>query len=143
MMTPALVFTALFLAVILCLSSYIVRLESQFGRILARDLQQHLEAWEQLVEPRLGMSREHVTLAASAWMHLSMALEAILLANLLFLHSFAWNGDVALQWLVLMVLTVMLCGEVFPFLILQRMRGDWLVSSVLIVRANRARSACA
>ena len=134
MIILALVFMALLLAVILCLSSYIVRLENQFGRILARDLQQHLEAWEQLVEPRLGMSREHVTLAASVWMHLSMAIEAILVADILFLHSFTWNGDAALQWLVLMVLTVMLCGEVFPFLILQRMPGDWLASIVWLVR---------
>ena len=44
-MTPGLVVLAIALALILCLASYIVRLESQFGRILARDVQQHLEAW--------------------------------------------------------------------------------------------------
>jgi CBS domain containing-hemolysin-like protein len=133
-MTPALAFTALLLAAILCLCSYIVRLESQFGRILARDIQQHLEAWEQFVEPRLGMSREHVTLAATAWMHLSMAIEAIIFANLLFLHSSSWNGDAVVQWLVLIVLTVVLCGEVFPSLILQRMPGKWLASVAWLVR---------
>lgn len=133
-MTPALVFTALLLAAILCLSSYIVRLESQFGRILARDIQQHLEAWEQRIEPRLGMSRERVMLAASGWMHLSMAIEALVFANLLFLHSSTWSGDGIVQWLVFIFLTIMLCGEVFPFLILQRMPGQWLAPFTWLVR---------
>ncbi len=133
-MTPALVFLAILLAAMLCLSSYIVRLQSQFGRILTRDMQQHLEAWEQAVEPRLGMSRERVALSAAAWMHISMALEAILLAHLLWGYSGGWSGDVALQWLVVIVLTVMLCGEVLPFLLIQRMPGNFLAPLAGMVR---------
>ena len=133
-MTPGLVVLAIALALILCLASYIVRLESQFGRILARDVQQHLEAWEQNVEPRLGMSREQVALSASIWMNLAMALEALVFSRIVVEQWRGWNTDAALQWIVAVMLMVMICSELIPFLLLQRMPGDWLASFTWLVR---------
>ena len=72
------------LGVVLTLAAYMVRVYSEFGKILSREVQDNLDAWEQHVEPRLWMSRERAALSASVLMHLSMGLLALELGAVLF-----------------------------------------------------------
>ena len=46
------------LACVVTLAAYMARVYSEFGKILSRQVQDNLDAWEQHVEPRLGMTRE-------------------------------------------------------------------------------------
>src|SRR6202000_410980 len=68
----------------LTLSSYVDRLYSEMGKFLAREFQENIDAWEKLVEPRLGMSRERASLSAAILTQLSLACLALLFAALLF-----------------------------------------------------------
>ncbi len=141
-MTPEWDAAAIALAVILCVMRYLVRVEDAAGRILARDVQEHLEAWERAVVPRLGMSRERAAQAAETWAMVAVALEALVLARLVLTRVGAWSGagsgwwrvDAAGEWLVGLLLTVVICGEVIPFLMMQRLRGDWLAPVAWLVR---------
>ena len=64
-MTPLFIFMLVLLAAIETLASYISRVYSEFGKILAREVQENLDAWEELIEPQLGLSREHAAICAS------------------------------------------------------------------------------
>ncbi len=125
---------SLLLAGILCLMRYVARVEGEFGRILSRDAQAHLDAWEQAVEPRLRMSRERMAIAANLWAGLAVALQAVLLARLIPIHLGVWTADAAVQWLVAILLVLALCAEVIPHLLLQRLPGDWLAPLAWLLR---------
>ena len=56
-MSPLAVSAAVALAVSGALASYIRRIYSEFGKILAREVQENLDAWEERVEPHLGLDR--------------------------------------------------------------------------------------
>ena len=58
-MTPLFILLILFLAAIETLASYISRVYAEFGKILTREIEENLDAWEELVEPQLGLTREH------------------------------------------------------------------------------------
>ena len=125
---------AIALAGILCLMRYVVHVQGEFGRILARDAQEHLDAWEEAVEPRLRMSRERVAQAANVWVALAAALEAMVFARLVAAHAGAWSADAAAQWMVALLLTVAICGEVIPYLLVQRLPGGWLAPLAWLLR---------
>ena len=50
---------------VLTLSSYVTGVYAERGKLLSREFQENIDAWEELAEPRLGMSRERVQLAAA------------------------------------------------------------------------------
>jgi putative hemolysin len=64
-MTPLFILLIVFLAAVETLASYISRVYSEFGKILSREEQENLDAWEEQVEPQLGLSREHAELCAA------------------------------------------------------------------------------
>src|ERR1700729_1751687 len=74
---------AVFLAV-LTLASYVDRLYSEMGKFLAREFQENIDAWEQQVEPRLGLGRNHVRLSAAILVQISLACLTLLFGMLLF-----------------------------------------------------------
>ena len=47
------------------LAAYMSRVYSEFGKILSHEVQENLDAWEEKVEPVLGLSREHAALSAA------------------------------------------------------------------------------
>ena len=48
---------------LLTLVSYVDRLYQEIGKFLSRDFQDNIDAFEQLVEPRLGVTRERAALS--------------------------------------------------------------------------------
>jgi len=55
----------LLLAAIEALAAYISRVYAEFGKILTREIEENLDAWEELVEPQLGLTREHAAICAA------------------------------------------------------------------------------
>ena len=72
------------LAVVQTLASYISRIYSEFGKILSREVQENLDAWEERIEPHLGLSREHAALCAAVLVQLSLGLIALEFGAILF-----------------------------------------------------------
>ena len=72
------------LAVVDTLASYISRVYSEFGKILSREVEENLDAWEERIEPHLGLSREHAAFCAAVLMQLSLGLIALEFGAILF-----------------------------------------------------------
>jgi CBS domain containing-hemolysin-like protein len=118
-----------FLLVVLTLASYIDRLYSEMGKFLAREFQENIDLWEQRVEPRLGMSRDRITLSAAILMHLSLAFLTLIFGMLLFDRARAVDRptfpEVA-QVVLGIVLVIVLFNRLLPFAFFTRTRGAWI-----------------
>jgi putative hemolysin len=125
------------LAGVVTLAAYMSRVYSEFGKILSRVVQDNLDAWEQYVEPRLGMSRERASLAASVLLNLSMGLMALELGAVLFDRApqlgRATLEEIA-QAALIVILAAVFCAQVLPFLLFQRTKGLWVVRLLWPVR---------
>jgi len=125
------------LGAVLTLAAYMARVYSEFGKILSREVQDNLDAWERHVEPRLWMSRERAALSASVLMHLAMGLLALELGAVLFGSSpvLGWpNAEEIAQSVLAVVLVAVFCTQLAPFLLFQRTRGLWVVRLLWPVR---------
>ena len=127
-MTALVVVVMVLLAMVMTLASYISRVHTEFGRILTREEQNNLDAWEELVEPRLGMSREHAALSAEIAKLMSLGMIAMTAGVLLFERAHLHDRPVAaefLQALIAVSLVVLFCGMIVPSLLLNRTTGGW------------------
>jgi putative hemolysin len=125
------------LALVAALAAYMARVYSEFGKILSREVQDNLDAWEQFVEPRLWMSRERASLASSVLMHLSVGFLALEIGAVLFDRAQAAGKPATeeiLQSVLLVALIAVFCTLVIPFLLFQRTKGLWVVRLVWLVR---------
>jgi CBS domain containing-hemolysin-like protein len=125
------------LACVVTLAAYIARVYSEYGKILSRAVQDNLDAWEQHVEPRLGMSRERAALSAEVLATLAVGLLALGLGAVLFDRAPSTGrptGDEIAQALLAVVLVVGFCTQVLPFVLFQRTKGLWVVRLVWVVR---------
>ena len=125
----AAVLIALFL-VLHTLASYVDRLYSEMGKFLAGEFQENIDAWEQHVEPRMGLGRNHIRLSAAILAQLSLACLTLLFGMLLFDRgpvydrpTFAEVGQVVLG----VVLVILLFNQLIPFIFFTRTRGLWIV----------------
>jgi hypothetical protein len=83
-MTPFVIAALVLLAAIETLASYMSRVYSEFGKILAREVQEDLDAWEQIVEPQLGLTREHAALNATVLQQITLGTIALVIGAVLF-----------------------------------------------------------
>jgi CBS domain containing-hemolysin-like protein len=127
----------LLLAGVVTLAAYMARVYSEFGKILSREVQDNLDAWERHVEPRLGMNRERAALASQVVVNLAVGLLALELGEVLFDRA-PGLGRATLEEMVQAVLGVVLvtvfCTQLLPFLLFQRTRGVWVVRLLWPVR---------
>jgi CBS domain containing-hemolysin-like protein len=125
------------LAVVATLASYIQRVYSEFGKILSREVQETLDAWEQRIEPHLGLSREHCALCASVLKQLTLGLIALELGALLFIRpahpGLPTTGEIA-QSVLALVLVVVFAYQLIPSLLFNRTRGLWAVRLLWPIR---------
>ena len=127
-MTPLAILIIVLLAAIETLASYISRVYSEFGKILTREIEENLDAWEELVEPQLGLSREHAGLSAAVLQQLSLGLIALEFGTVLFNHApqLAWPTYAEIAQVILgLVLVVVFCNHILPSLLFNRTRGRW------------------
>lgn len=114
---------------VLTLASYVDRLYSEMGKFLAREFEENIDAWEQRVEPRLGLSREHIRLSAAILTQLSLACVTLLFGMLIFYHRVvAQRPAVEMAQAVLgVIVAILVCNQLLPFVFFTRTRGEWVV----------------
>jgi CBS domain containing-hemolysin-like protein len=136
-MTPGELVLLLLLAAISTLASYICRIYADFGKILAREEQDNLDAWEERIEPQLGLSRDHAALCAAVVQQLALGGIVLEVGAFLFdraprLERPSW-AEVA-QALLGVVLVVVFCNQIFPSLLIGRTRGRWVSPLIWPIR---------
>ena len=117
------------LVVIETLASYITRVYADVGKILSREVQENLDAWQELVEPHLGLSREHASLCAVLVRQLALGLIALEFGTLLFDRTPHLGPPTTLeigQAVLAVVLVVVFANRIFPATLFNRTRGRWV-----------------
>jgi CBS domain containing-hemolysin-like protein len=119
----------LVLAAILTLASYIRRVYAEFGKILTREIEENLDAWEELIEPHLGLTRDHAAICAGVLEQLSLAIIALEFGAVVFDRSPHLGppsyAEIA-QAVLGVVLVVVLCNQLLPEMLFNRTRGRWV-----------------
>jgi CBS domain containing-hemolysin-like protein len=127
-MTPLFILLILFLAAVETLASYISRVYSEFGKILTREIEENLDAWEELVEPQLGLTRGHAEICAAVLQQLTLGIIALEFGALLFDRApdlaRPTLGEIA-QAVLAVVLVVVFCNQLLPTLLFNRTEGRW------------------
>ena len=126
-------FAILLLSLLLMLTSYVERLYTEAGKFLTREFQENIEAFEKLVEPRLVSTSGRAFLAISLLAHFCTAAIALLIGYLTFARQ-KWTGPEIVQGVVGIMLVVMLCNRLLPYVLFTRTRGEWLVRLVPLLR---------
>jgi CBS domain containing-hemolysin-like protein len=125
------------LAVIETLASYISRVYSEFGKILAREIEENLDAWEELIEPQLGLTREHAAICAAVLQQLALGIIALEFGAVLFdraPHLARPTYAEIAQAVLGVVLVVVFCNQFLPSLLFNRTRGRWVRRLVWPIR---------
>jgi len=91
-MTPGIAIAIVILVGLLTLVSYVERMYTEMGKFLSREFQENLEAFEQRVEPRVGMSRERFALSVAMLEQLTTAAIALLVG-----YAPAWIGHAFIE----------------------------------------------
>lgn len=132
-MTLPLSILLLVLLALLALVSYVDRLYHEMGKFLSREFQENIEAYEQLVEPRLGFSSERASLSMAMLTQLCTAAIGVLVGYLLFVQ----NGRVALDFVqaaVSLIFIIIIFNRLLPHIFFVRTRGEWLARFVPVLR---------
>ncbi len=116
----------LLLCALLALVSYVERLYSESGKFLTRDFQENIEAFENLVEPRLTAASGRAPMAISLLVQFSTATITLLIGYLVFSDQHSTSPEV-IQAIVGIVLVIIICNRLLPYVMFTRTNGDWLV----------------
>ncbi|MDQ2835511.1 MAG: hemolysin family protein [Acidobacteriota bacterium] len=134
-MTPAYAYTValLLLLAILALAAYVDRIYSEMGKFLAREYQDNIDAWEEVVEPRLRLGRESIALSASVLRQLTLAALAMLAGLRLYTHSTLIptlartpSRFEILRAVCELILLILIFDRLLPQLLFTRTRGLWI-----------------
>lgn len=118
------------LLVVYTLASYVDRLYSEMGRFLARESQENIDVWEQSIEPRLGLNRPLLQLCSTLLEKLTLvALIALVVWPLAerVRGNFSASAPILGQATLFIILMVVVCNQLLPYLLFQRSEGSWLV----------------
>ena len=132
-MNIAVGFVLVLLAGVLTLASYVDRLYTEIGKFLSREFQDNIDSFEQLVEPRLKVSRTRASLSVAVLVQLTMAAIAMLVGFTVF-SDHAWSLQEILQATLSLVLIVIVCNRFLPFVFFARTNGAWLVRWTPLLR---------
>ncbi len=116
------------LALVSVLASYINRVYAEFGKILSHEVQDNLDAWQEGVEPLLGLSREHAAISAAVLQQLSLGAIVLEFGAVLFDRdgiAARPTWDEIAQAVVGVVLVVLVCNQIVPALLFDHTRGRW------------------
>jgi putative hemolysin len=108
-------------------------LYAEIGKFLSRDFQDNIDSFEQLVEPRLKVSRTRASLSVAVLAQLTMAAIAMLVGFTVFSDR-AWSVQEMLQATLSLVLVVIVCNRFLPFVFFARTNGAWLVRWTPLLR---------
>jgi len=114
--------------------SYVDRLYHEMGKFLSREFEENIAAYEQLVEPRLGFTRERASLSMAMLTQLSMASIGVLIGYLLFIEQ-RWVALDLVQAAVSLVFIIVIFNRLLPHIFFVRTNGKWLAKFVPVLRA--------
>jgi CBS domain containing-hemolysin-like protein len=132
-MNYAIAFALLLLLGLYTLASYVDRVYAEIGKFLSREFQNNIEAFEQSVEPKLGVGRDRAALSMAVLSQLFMAAIAMLVAFAVFRDE-GWHMYEVLQATLSLILIVIVFHRFLPFLFFSRTQGQWLVRWVWLLR---------
>ena len=118
---------------LLTLVSYVDRVYQEAGKFLSREFQDNIDAFEQKVEPALGVSRSQASLAMAVLTQLTLATIAMLIGYLVFSDP-QWSIYEILQAAISLILIVILCNRFLPYVFFTRTRGVWLIRWTLVLK---------
>lgn len=133
-MNFAIAITLLVLFGLLTLSSYVERVYAEIGKFLSREFQENIDSFEQLVEPKLKVSRSRASLSMAVLTPLLMAAIAMVIAFAVFRER-NWEAEEILESGLGLLLIVIIFNRFLPFVFFSRTRGDWLLPFVPVLRA--------
>lgn len=117
------------LLIVLTLASYVDRLYSEMGKFLSREFQENIDAWEKLVEPKLGLNRDRLMLSAAVLAQLSLACLTLIFGMLLFDRASITDrptfGEIG-QAVLGVVMVIAIFNRLLPFVFFTRTRGLWV-----------------
>jgi putative hemolysin len=130
------------LLAILALSAYVDRIYTEMGKFLAREYQDNIDAWEEVVEPRLRVGRESIALSASVLRQLTLVTLALLSGLRLYTNSTLVPslartpsaGEVVVA-AVELILLVLIFDRLLPQLLFARTRGLWIARILPVLQA--------
>ncbi len=132
-MTIAYFLTLFVLFAILALAAYVDRVYSEMGKFLAREYQDNIDTWEEVVEPRLRLGRESIALSASVLRQLTLAAIALFFGLRLYTHtsllpSLARTPSTSeiVRAAFELILLVLVFDRLIPQILFTRTRGIWV-----------------
>ena len=133
--------TLVVLLAILALAAYIDRVYSEMGKFLAREYQDNIDAWEEVVEPRLRLGRESIALSASVLRQLTLAAIALFFGLRLYtqtslLPSLARTPSKSeiVRAVCELILLVLIFDRLLPQILFTRTRGVWIARIRLLIQ---------
>jgi CBS domain containing-hemolysin-like protein len=132
-MNYAIAAVLLLLVGLLTLVSYVDRLYSEIGKFLSREFQDNIDAFEQKVEPKLGVSRERASLSMAVLTQLTMAAIAMLVGFAV-LRDGSWAAHEIVQAGLSLILIIIVFNRFLPFVFFARSRGEWLARFTMMLR---------
>jgi CBS domain containing-hemolysin-like protein len=132
-MNTVIYLTALFLCGLLALVSYVERLYTESGKFLSREFQENIEAFEKRVEPRLDSISGRAALAIGVLVQLTTAAIAMLLSWMVFSNP-RWNWKEVVQAAVAVILIVIVCNRLLPYVMFTRTGGEWLTRFIPVLQ---------
>jgi putative hemolysin len=132
-MNYAIAVALLLLLALLTLVSYVDRLYTEIGKFLSREFQDNIAAFEQKVEPKLGVSRARAALSMAVLTQITMAAIAMLVGFAVF-RDRTWRVYEILQATLSLVLIIILFNRFLPFVFFSRTRGEWLTHWAVVLR---------
>jgi putative hemolysin len=132
-MTAGLVITFVVLLAVQTLVSYVERLYTEMGKFLSREFEENIKAFEDVVEPRLGVSRQKAALSFAVLEQVATAGITLVLAYLVFRDP-RWTTAELVQALVVLALAIVVFNRILPFLMFSRTRGEWLSGFTMVLR---------
>lgn len=126
------------LLIVLALAAYVDRIYSEMGKFLAREYQDNIDTWEQMVEPRLRLGRESIALSASVMRQLTLAAMALLWGLNLYTRNNALletptPGAIA-RAAAELILLILIFDRLVPQVLFARTRGLWLRRIVFLMQ---------
>jgi putative hemolysin len=118
---------------LLTLVSYVDRVYQEIGKFLSRDFQDNIDNFEQIVEPRLGVSRTRAGLSMAILAQLITAAIAMVVGFTIF-RDRAWTIYEVLEAILSLVLIIIVFQRLLPFVFFSRTTGRWLAHFALPLR---------
>jgi CBS domain containing-hemolysin-like protein len=121
------------LAALVTLVSYVERIYTEMGKFLTRKFEENIEVFTEKIEPRLGVSRARAALSMALLEQLLMAAIVLVVAYLVFSDA-AWTVAELVQAAIAIILAIVIFNRIIPYVLFSRTKGEWLVSSVPLLR---------